>query len=387
MDTRKSRIEEPLKASWRIHENLRDAQRVLRVGFVSADFRNHAVANFIEPVLVHLAQDEHFSLHTYYNHATEDIVTQRLKGSFSSWTNAVGLSDEALAQKIRDDGIDILIDLSSHTAHNRLLTFAHKPCPVQVSWIGYPGSTGLQSMDYYLSDRYALPEGQFEDQFTEKIVRLPATAAFLPLQGAPAVSALPAASNGYITFGSFNRPNKISRSVIALWSELLRALPSARMVLGSMPKELDRNVWLEWFEQEGVGVERLSFYTTKPLLDYMSLHHEVDICLDTFPYCGGTTSWHAMWMGVPTLTLTGATVANRTGAAVMGVVGLDAFVAHDKEDFVRKGVAWATDIQALERLRLGMRERFLSSPAGRPDVIAGALAQAMRVMWQRWCEG
>jgi predicted O-linked N-acetylglucosamine transferase (SPINDLY family) len=357
----------------------------LRVGFVSADFRHHAVANYIEPILVHLVRDTQLSLHAYYNYFTEDNVTERLKGRFASWTNTASLSDEALAQKVRDDGIDILIDLSSHTADNRLLTFARKPAPVQVSWIGYPGSTGLKSMDYFLSDKHALPKGQFEDQFTEKIVRMPATAAFLPFKGSPPVNDLPAAKNGYLTFGSFNRPNKISRSVIALWSDLLRAIPNARMVLGSMPEVGQNNVLLQWFAQEGIGAARLSLYPIRPLGEYLALHHEVDICLDTFPYCGGTTSWHAIWMGVPTLTLTGDTVANRTGALILGVVGLDAFVAMDKEDFVSKGVAWAKDIQGLKQLRTGMRKRFLSSPAGQPEVVSNSFAKAMRVMWQRWC--
>jgi protein O-GlcNAc transferase len=381
-----AKFEEPLRSSWPVHSNVRDPARLLRVGFVSADFRNHPVANFIEPVLEGLARDAQLTLHAYYNFASEDTTTERIKGFFSSWIKVVGLSDEALSQKIREDGIDILIDLSSHTAHNRLLTFARKPAPLQVSWIGYPGSTGLHAIDYYFSDRHCLPQGQFEDQFTEKIVRLPAAAAFLPLRDAPPVNALPALTNGYITFGSFNRPNKITRGVIALWSNLLKAVPDARLVLGAMPQDSEGNVWLEWFEQEGIDAQRLTFYPKKAMVEYLALHHQVDICLDTFPYNGGTTSWHAIWMGVPTLTLAGETVAGRSGVCILGQVGLESFVAQSKEEFVQKGRQWATDIQSLSHLRAGMRSRFEQSAAGKPEVVAAGLAQAMRVMWQRWCE-
>jgi predicted O-linked N-acetylglucosamine transferase (SPINDLY family) len=369
-----------------VHSNVRDPARRLRIGFVSADFRNHAVANFIEPVLEGFARDAQLTLYSYYNYASQDATTERIKGYFSSWDQVVGLSDEALAQKIREDGIDILVDLSSHTAHNRLLVFARKPAPVQVSWIGYPGSTGLHAMDYYLSDRHCLPEGQFEDQFTEKIVRLPAASPFLPLRDAPPVNALPALTNGYITFGSFNRPNKITRGVIALWSNLLKAVPDARLVLGAMPQDSEGNVWLAWFEQEGIDAQRLTFYPKKAMGEYLALHHQVDICLDTFPYNGGTTSWHAISMGVPTLTLAGETVAGRSGACILGQVGLESFVAQSKEEFVQKGRQWATDIQSLSQLRAGMKSRFEQSAAGKPEVVTAGLAQAMRVMWQRWCK-
>ncbi|NDE05326.1 MAG: glycosyltransferase, partial [Flavobacteriia bacterium] len=382
-----AKFEEPLRASWPLHENTKEPSRRLRVGFVSADFRAHAVANFIEPVLECLAVDGQLDLYAYYNFANQDFVTERIKRHFGSWTQVVGLSDDALAQKIRLDGIDILIDLSSHTAHNRLLVFARKPAPVQVSWIGYPGSTGLHAMDYYFSDSHCLPEGQFEDQFTEKIVRLPAAASFLPLRDAPAVNELPALTNRYVTFGSFNRPNKITRGVIALWSRVLKAVPNARLVMGAMPQDSQDNVWLEWFVQEGIDPQRLTFYPKKAMGEYLALHHQVDICLDTFPYNGGTTSWHAIWMGVPTLTLAGETVASRSGACILGQVGLESFVATSEEDFVHKGQNWARNISELSKIRGEMRSRFEASAAGRPQVVAAGLSLAIRQMWQIWCEG
>ena len=327
------------------------------------------------------------SLHAYYNHAVEDVVTKRLRGYFSQWHAIAHLSDAALAQKIADDGIDILIDLSGHTGSNRLLCFARKPAPVQASWIGYPGTTGLRAMDYYLADRYFLPPGVFDSQFTEKLVYLPADAPFLPDETAPPVNALPALSNGFVTFGSFSRISKLSRSAIALWSRLLRALPDARMLLGGMPREGEYDSLIDWFVQEGIARERLRFLPRYSMADYLALHHQVDMCLDTFPFTGCTTTNHALWMGVPTLTLAGRTVPGRQGAALMGHAGLGAFVATDAADFQEKGLHWADDLVALADIRAGLRARIEQSPIRRPEVIAAGVERAFRIMWQRWCAG
>jgi predicted O-linked N-acetylglucosamine transferase (SPINDLY family) len=359
----------------------------LRIGFVSPDLCNHAVASFIEPVLAHLSRYPQLSLHAYYNNIIEDAVTQRLRGYLAHWHPISGISDTALAQKIRADGIDILIDLSGHTGKNRLLTFARKPAPVQASWMGYPGTTGLNAVDYYLADRFFLPPGKFSSQFTEKIVRLPANAPFLPSIEASSVNDLPALSNGHVTFGSFNRPSKINRSVIALWSQLLRALPNSRMLLGGMPEEDKYGTLIEWFVEEGIAPDRLDFHIRSDMQCYLALHHQVDICLDTFPYNGATTTLHALWMGVPTLTLAGHTTASRQGAATLGHVGLEAFVAHDAEDFVQKGISWTSDLAELSNIRTGLRERFAKSAMNQPALIAAGLQRALRIMWQRWCEG
>jgi protein O-GlcNAc transferase len=380
-------FEAPLRAGWPQHQNLRDPERRLRVGFVSADLYNHAIASFFEPLLAHLVEFPGLSLTIYYNNTREDQVTQRLRGLAKQWHSIAPLSDAAVAQKIVEDGIDILIDLSGHTGKNRLLSFARKPAPVQASWMGYPGTTGLQAMDYYISDRFFMPPGQFDDQFTEKIVRLPASAPFLPDEAAPPVNALPALTNGYVTFGSFNRQNKLSHAVIALWAQLLRALPDARMVLAGMPENGNNEHLIDWFQQQGIARERLSFHPRSDMPAYLALHHQVDICLDTFPYAGGTTTLHALWMGVPTLTLAGSTVAGRTGATILGHVGLDEFIARDQADFVQKGLAAAGNLAALAQLRAGLRERFAQSAIGRPDIIAAGLERALRIMWQHWCAG
>jgi protein O-GlcNAc transferase len=380
-------FEARLRPNWPQHRNSRDPERCLQIGFVSADLCDHSVAYFIEPVLAHLAAYPQLSLHAFYNDAIEDLVTQRLRKHLKHWHAIAGLADEVVAQEVRDAGIDILIDLSGHTGGNRLLTFARKPAPIQASWMGYPGTSGMQAMDYYLADRFFLPNERFGEQFTEAFARLPASAPFLPYQEAPAVNTLPALSNGYMTFGSFNRASKISRSIVALWSKLLRALPNSRLLLAGMPAADKEGTLIEWFAQEGIERSRLSFHVRSDMDHYLALHHQVDICLDTFPYNGGTTTLHALWMGAPTLTLAGSTPASRSGASVLGHVGLETFVADDAEDFVRKGLSWVSNLAALQDIRAGLRERFAKSAMSQPELIAESLQRAFRIMWQRWCNG
>ena len=377
-------FEGPFRDSWPQHENSRDPEKILKIGFVSGDLYSHVVASFIEPILIYLSDYPQLSLYAYSDPKIEDETTNRLRGYFNQWYSMTGLSDSSLADKIRSDGIDILIDLSGHTGRNRLLTFARKPAPVQLSWIGYPGTTGLQAMDYYLADPFSLPPGKFDDQFTEKIVYLPATP-FSPSDLSPPVNTLPALKSGYITFGSFNRQSKINPSVIALWSELLRALPESKILLDVMPQVGSGDRLIELFSREGIAAERLMLHPRAGTERYLALHHQVDICLDTFPYNGGTTTLNALWMGVPTLTLAGSTLPGRLGAGFLGQAGLSSFVAEDKSDFVEKGVSWANSLITLSSLRLELRERFKQSAIGQPTIIALSLERALRIMWRRWC--
>lgn len=380
-----AQFETPLRAQWPQHANERDPARRLRIGFVSADLNNHAVASFITPVLENLQHAPGLELLAYCNSPRNDDVTQYLRTLMSAWRQVEHLSDADLARQIISDGIDILIDLSGHTGHNRLQAFARKPAPLQLSWIGYPGTTGLEAMDYYLTDRFYSPPGLLDDQFTEKLLRLPACVPFLPSPLAPPVSPAPASEHGYITFGSFNRANKLSRDVIARWSKLLHALPDARMVLAGMPSEHISNKLRAWFAREGIRAERLSFYARTDIGDYLALHRLVDVCLDTFPYAGGTTTFHALWMGVPTLTMTGSTLPSRVGAMVLEHAGLHDFIAQDEADFIRKGKLISGNIPHLAALRFGMRTRMNNSPIGQPALIAAGLEDALRSMWQRWC--
>lgn len=376
-------FEEPLRAKWKVHRNVKDPVRRLNIGFVSGDLRDHPVSSFLEPVLHFLAKKSTLSIHAYYNLATEDDVTRRLKRYFAHWHIVAGMSDTDLANKIRSDKIDILIDLSGHTPHNRLLTFALKPAPIQATWLGYPYTTGLTSMDYILSDQFWIPP-EIAWQFTEKVVSLPAGMVFLPNAYAPPVGPLPALKNGYITFGSFNRVSKITTAVVALWSALLRSIPTARIAVGVMPPDA-QDALIQSFAIESIALERLTFFARVGTLDYLALHHQIDICLDTFPYSGCTTTAQAGWMGVPTLTLAGETPPSRQSLIFMRHWGLDAFVASSNEDFVNKGIYWNEHIDKLAAIRLEMRARFNISAMGRPQAAADAMELASRNMWQRWC--
>jgi tetratricopeptide (TPR) repeat protein len=380
------RYELPLKALWQKHTNQRDPERCLQVGFVSADFRDHSLAYFIEPLLNYLMVSSKLSLHAYASSDIEDDVTQRLHGKFRYWNRVYGLSDEMFTKKIREDNIDILIDLDGHTAGNRLLTFARKPAPIQVSWLGYLATTGLTAMDYYLADGYLLPVGKLDDQFTENLVQLPANAPFMPSALAPDVNDLPALKNGYITFACFNQSNKITRSVVRLWCKLLSAIPDSKMLLGAMPLDGSYDALAEWFAVGGVSNDRLIFHPRSSMDKYLKLYHQVDICLDTFPSNGVTTTFHAMWMGVPTLCVEGERLASRGALGVMRHVGLDDFVALDESDFVSKGLFLVNHIEQLVEVRQSLRGRFELSLLAQPNVIAESLEQAFLQMWKRFCK-
>jgi predicted O-linked N-acetylglucosamine transferase (SPINDLY family) len=369
------------------HANSADPARRLKVGFVSADLYEHPVAQFIEPVLAHLGGRPGLEIHAYYNNTFQDATTLRLRRHFSHWHPVATLTDAELAKHITTDGIDVIIDLSGHTTMNRLGALAYKPAPIQVSWLGYPGTTGLHAMDYYLADRHLLPPGLLDAQFTEKLVFLPAAGPFPRLPASPMVGSLPAMDTGNLTFGSFNRRGKINQSTIRLWSELLRALPATRLLIAGVSLKDDAPNLTARLAHEGIDSARLTFHPRCPMDPYLALHHRVDMCLDTYPYNGGTTTINALWMGVPTLTIAGATPAARQGASILGQLGLGEFAAADAAEFVIKGVQWAGRLHELAELRASLRDRWQASPAGQPAIIADALEHALRRMWTRWCAG
>lgn len=378
-------FEAPLRPTWSDHPNKRDPKRCLQVGFVSGDLCDHALASFLLPVLEFLSNDSGLCLHAYYNHSLNDEVTQCLRAFLPNWHAVLHLTDVELAESIRADGIDILIDLSGHTARNRLLTFARKPAPIQASWMGYPGTTGLQAMDYFICDPFWVP-AEFAWQFTEKLAYLPSNGLFFSRAPAWEIRQAPCLSQGYPTFGSFNRLNKLNASTIVLWSMLLKRLPDARLIIGSTPPESHASL-LQSFSVQGVYPHRLSFAPRTSMREYLELHHQVDICLDTFPYAGGTTTCHAFTMGVPTLTLAGETLPSRTGAGLMEQLGLTSFVAKGIEDFIEKGTYWGIHHRELNNVRTSMRSRFDAAPIGQPQLIASHLQSTLRTMWQRWCAG
>ncbi|SDK13037.1 Predicted O-linked N-acetylglucosamine transferase, SPINDLY family [Methylophilus rhizosphaerae] len=380
------RYETPLKAGWQPHANIRDPDRRLRIGIVSADFRAHSVAHFLQPLLPGLASDPQLALYAYYNHPVSDTVTADMRQYFAGWKEVSALSDEALAATIRQDEIDILIDLSGHTSGNRLLAFARKPAPVQISWLGYLNTTGLAAMDYYLADAALAPAGELDGQFTEKLVQLPVNAPFVPDANMPDVQALPALNNGYITFGCFNRPNKITQATVQLWAQLMQAVPDSRMLLGGMAATDNDAHLLAWFDAAGITADRVELVARSDMADYLQQYHRVDICLDTFPSNGVTTTAHALWMGVPTLCLAGDRLSSRGAMALMQHAGLPAWIAANHQAWIEQGKSLCADLAALAALHNGMRDRLQQSLLSQPARLSASLAEALRNMWYRWCQ-
>jgi len=371
---------------WR---NLPDPTRRLRVGFVSGDLRSHAAGHFAEAALGALASrhSDQLEIIAYPTHFTADAVTERIKGSCHGWHSAVGLSDERLAQRIRDDGIDILVDLSGHTAHNRLSMFAWKPAPVQATWIGYFATTGVAAIDYFIADPWTLPPSA-EAHFTEKIWRLPETRfCFTVPDAGVEVGPLPALHNGYVTFGCFNHLSKMNDRVAGLWAEVLAAVPDSRLFLKStqIGEASMRQEVVGRFAAHGIAAERLTLEGQTPLAEYLAAYRRVDIALDPFPYTGGATTVQALWMGVPVLTLAGERFVSRQGIGLLMNAGLPEWIAADTTDYVARAVSHAGDLQRLAAVRSGLRSRVLSSPVFDADRFADHFAAALRGMWQAWC--
>jgi len=378
-------FEAPLRPGWPQHANDRDPNRRLRIGYVSGDLRNHAVAFFLEPLLAN-RDSANFEVHVYSNHAQVDAVTKRLATYVDAWTSCTHLSDDALAQRIRKDQIDILVDLSSHTAHNRLLTFARKPAPVQVTYIGYGGTTGLDAMDYRITDCWLDPVGVTDHLHSEELVRLTGGgAAFDGAQDAPDIDPLPALNGKGIMLACLNNPRKIRPPVTALWSRILTARPDATLMLGSVSDQALRNSLLTQFAENGIAASRITFQPWMPMHDYLALHNQIDLALDPFPYNGGTTSYHSLWMGVPFVTLAGNRTMSRVGACLLTTFGLDDWIADREDTYVGKVLSALADLPALDRLRRSLRRRIAPAGVNRSADVTASLESAYRSMWKSWC--
>ncbi|CDH44154.1 tetratricopeptide repeat protein [Candidatus Contendibacter odensensis] len=380
------RFETPLAANRQPCANSPDPQRRLRIGYVSADFRHHAVSQFLESVLS--AQDhQNFEWFAYLNQQQGDSQTRRLLSLFDHWRTVWASSDEQLAALIRDDAIDILVDLSGHTQGNRLLVFARKPAPVQVAWLGYFATTGLTTLDYILADRWVIPPE--EDAFyTERSYRLPDSClCFTPPEFDLPVAPTPAQRQGFITFGSFNNLAKLNDAVMACWTAILHALPGSRLLLKTavLGDAEVRAALVERFARYGIGAERLCLEGVETIRAALARYHEIDIALDSFPYGGGATTAQALWMGVPVLTLHGDRFIGRLGESLLRTVGLPEWVVKDRDDYVAKAVAFAADVAALDTLRQTVRARLLTSPVCNAPNFARGLEAAYRQMWEAWC--
>lgn len=368
----------------------RDPQRRLNIGYVSGDFRRHSVACFIEPVLA--AHDRSaFKVFCYSNADFGDEVTARLRGLAEEWRDIARWSDDWVAERIRADRIDILVDLSGHTGSGRPLLFARKPAPVQVSWLGYPNTTGLEAIDWRLTDALADPPGRTERFYVEKLVRLPrGFLCYRPPEEAPPVGELPALRSGRLTFGCFNHLPKLTDEMLALWGRLLAALPQARLMLKAfgLSAEGARRRLLERLARHGIGAERVELRGPQPTLaEHLACYGEVDIALDVFPYNGATTTCEALWMGVPVVTLAGATHVARVGASILSHAGLSELVAETPERYVEIALSLARDLGRLAALRVGLRERLRASALLDASGFARQLEAAYRDMWSAWQRG
>ena len=368
------------------HANSRDPERRLRVGYVSPDFRDHPVAFFFEPLLANHDRNAVEPV-CYSNVARPDETTARLRSMAVQWRDIRALNDERAANMIREDAIDILVDMAGHTGGSRLMVFARKPAPIQVTWLGYPNTTGLAAMDYLLTDELVDPPGE-DIYYTEKLIRLPgAFFCYAPPADAPAVTALPARARGVVTFGSLNTLAKLNDQVIDLWCEVLHANPASRLlVYRNTLKGAVKGRFAAKFAARGIGGERLQLRSDLPPgQGYLDIYGEIDIALDTFPWSGHTTSCEALWMGVPVITLYGKSHAGRMCASVLAGMGLSHLTARTPDDYVRIATALSGDLDALEQMRAGLRARMAASPLCDGHAFARKIEAAYREIWRTWC--
>jgi len=362
--------------------------RPLRVGFVSGDLRQHPVGIFLESVLAHLDRTR-IEPHAYVTFVVEDDVTARLKTGFASWKKLTCLNRDQAARMIHDDGIDVLVDLAGHTNWSGLPVFAHRPAPVQASWLGFFATTGCRAIDYFIGDPHTLPADEAH-HFVEQPWHLPDSyLCFTPPAYDVAVGPLPMATNGGVTFGCFGKLTKISDDVIALWSRLLHALPDARLMLKAHElgaSDLNRAT-LERFARHGIGAHQLILEGGSPRAEYFNAYNRIDIALSPFPYPGGTTTAEALWMGVPVIGMKGGRFVTHICESLLHAAGMGDWIAADEDAYLAKAIAFARDRDALAALRATLRERTLASPLCDAARFARNLEDAFHGMWARYVAG
>jgi predicted O-linked N-acetylglucosamine transferase (SPINDLY family) len=370
------------------YDNDPDPERVLRIGYVSPDLHTHSVAYFFEPLLARHDRSR-LESYCYSDVLCPDATTKRLESLATAWRTVRELSDDQVFEYIRRDRIDILVDLTGHAGHHRLRVFGRRPAPVQVSYLGYPGTTGLSAIDYRITDAWADPPGGSEAFHSETLVHLPhGFLCYRPPADAPAVDPLPAAGAGHVTFGSFNNAAKINPQLISWWAEILRAVPRSRLLLKN---KVLRDVGVGGrirgvFCDAGIAPDRVELLahadTTRAHLD---TYNRIDVALDTYPYCGTTTTCEAMWMGVPVITLVGDTHISRVGFSLLSQVGLTELAATRPQEYVQAAVALAGDQTRVVGLRAGMRARLRQSPLCDEHRHAAEIESVYRDIWRRWC--
>jgi protein O-GlcNAc transferase len=376
------------KGMTKTHLSDRKPNRRLRIGYVSGNFRLHPVGFFLANVLEAHNRDA-VEVLCYSNGPKIDEMTNRLRQSADVWRSIINLPDDAAATMIFEDRIDILVDLAAHTSYNRLPMFALRPAPIQVSWLGSPGPTGLPAMDYKLMDKFAVSPDE-DHWYTEKVVRLPhARFCYSPPDYAPSPVDPPSFHRDFVTFGSFNNVTKVGPEVVKLWAAVLNAVPKSRLLFKwrSLDDEATRRRFTEAFVAAGVAESRLVFQRHSPHAELMAQYGEIDIALDTFPYSGGLTTCEAFWMGVPVVTFTGDRAASRHVLGAFYDLGLSDCVANSAREYVERASALAHDPARLISLRRSLRKRMASSPLGDGKRFTPALERAYEVMWERWRRG
>lgn len=372
------------------HENAPEPDRRLRVGYVSADLRTHPVAFFMEPVLAHHDKSA-LEVFVYAEHGKDDATTERLRPMADHWRSIRGITDAQADTLIRADEIDILVDLAGHTANNRMTLFARMPAPVQITWLGYPDTTGLPAMDYRITDAVSDPEGETERWHSEALLRLPdGFLCYRPPPDCPAPAPAPAAEPGAVTFASFNNPAKISPKVVALWARVLTALPKARLVMKAKPfADAGPRAWFtKLFAKHGVDAGRIEFVGRLDSLgEHLDYYRHIDIALDSFPYNGTTITCEAFYMGVPVVIREGRMHVARVGASIASTIGAGALVAADDDAYVGIATRLANDLDELRDWRGGLRERMTNSPLMDAAGFTAKLEAAYRGAWHAWCEG
>ena len=359
----------------------------IRVGYVSGDLRAHVVGFYFNPIISNYDKSR-FETYCYYNHREEDNFSLGYKSLCDKWINIFGMSDQQVIESIRHDQIDVLIDLSGHTAWNRLAVFAHKPAPIQATWIGYFNTTGLKSMDYIITDRDLVPAAS-EYLYTERPLRLDLGSAPYTLPALSiAINALPALSSGNISFGCYASERKFNDLVLRLWSEVLKGVPNSTLSLKSMEFEeyWVREKYLDKFDKLGIDRSRIKFFGSSPFFDYLAEYQNVDLMLGTFPYNTATTCLEALWMGVPEISLRGDMLVSRVSAALHARVGLKDFVADTEEAFVAKAIEWAGRVDDLAEIRASLRGRLENSPMTNHKAFTAAYEAALEGAWRKWCE-
>jgi predicted O-linked N-acetylglucosamine transferase (SPINDLY family) len=378
----------PLRSTWKPHANLRDPQRPLRVGFVSFDLARHPVGYFLTRLVQNLDPPQ-VQVACYSLRPVGDDFTARFQATSAVWREAYALSDERLAEQIRDDRIDILFDLGGHTAQNRLLVFARKPAPIQITWAGYVGTTGLSAMDYLLADRYHVPP-EAEPDYVERVLRMPHDyVTFAPPAYAPPVGPLPALSRGHVTFGSFSTlPKLAGPGPVELWAEILDRVPDSRLVIhaGALKNATVRAGLAERFAQRSIAADRVEYVGPLPHDQLLACYQRVDVALDSFPYTGGLTTLEALWMGVPVITWPGETFAGRHAFSHLSNVGLTETIADTRAEYVEIAARLAADLPHLAHIRAGLRSEVARSPLCDGRQFAADWLELMRRVWREWCQ-